>query len=141
MKVAQLRQLRQLALGMRSASSANQVEWYARAIARVIENLENPSATEPLEKAPPDGERIGTAPCSKADTAPGPKEPSAAPRGIAEAHTATDRKAAIAQKPSIGAQHVSRETRARQPNDRHPIFLDDPAAIADQRRGRTRFSY
>jgi hypothetical protein len=133
MKVAQLRQLRQLALGMRSASSADQVEWYARAIARVIENLENPSATEPLEKAPPDGERIGTAPCSKADTAPGPKEPSAAP--------ATDRKAAIAHKPSIGIRHVSRETRARQPNDRHPIFVDDPAAIADQRRGRTRFSY
>jgi hypothetical protein len=132
MKAARLRRLRALAASMRYAQGDAQVEWYGRTIAALINAIDDESdvAREPEQTATlairsPDP-RDATLDNDRATT-----EPSAAPPA--------DPPTAIAKKPATnGARDVSRETRSRQ--QRHPLFEDDPIAVADAERERSKQS-
>jgi hypothetical protein len=150
MKVSHLRRLRQLAYTMRNAAKPDAVEWCARAIAGVIAEIDTAAASP--EKIPPDRDRIGNAtPTGSAVGAALTRQDAHSNRDRGAKHRArpimpeTDRRVTVSN--VTVPETVSRETVARRRPpivrhlaDKHPLFEDDPVAVAESEREHRTFS-
>jgi hypothetical protein len=145
MKVPQLRRLRTLSAQMRLAPSADSLEWYARRIADIVKDIDAGGGNL---AAPTERERIGTFLVRSEDDAAPDSNGNPAEKPCASAAPPTAPMAAIATR---GEPTVSRETPARQPRARpaivrhstaasHPIFRDDPIAVAESEAEHRTFS-
>jgi hypothetical protein len=142
MKVGLLRRLRTLASQMRYASTADGLEWYAREIARTI------AEADATSKASPDMGHHCHSPRADVHNLPptGSVHPSSATDGLNAApptEIANSPAPIAVNKPAPaepGVRNVPRET-SRGQRGKHPIFEDDPRAVAECERDRRQSAF
>lgn len=125
MEISQLRRLRTLVEALQL--SADSFGWHARAISKIVAEIDSDAAPEASTVAhSPATEQHCNSPAADSHSPPATDGPNTAPPANQPPMTVAK------PAPSVSVRNVPRALRPV--NRRHPIFEDDPIAVAENRR-------